>query len=375
MSLKNENLKPYSASPVVSVIVPARNEEANLERCLRSIASQQGISFELIVANDASTDGTAEIAEKFSRIKECPVNGVHNDLVNVIAINAPPLPAGWTGKANAVYAGAQQASGEWLLFTDADTEHLPDSLSRAVAEARSLDVEMLSYSPAQEVGTLAERVLMPVVFAELATTFKPAEVSDPRSQAAAANGQYLLIRRDAYFAVGAHEAVAAELLEDVALARLVKQSGRKMFFRYGGGQVRTRMYHGWLQLRDGWTKNLALLFPNPERLALKRLAEFLVIAIALLFGIAGLLSHAYTTAAVAFAIALIFGTNLRLRIARAHFDGLSSGLAMFGGPLFAYVLLRSVEAHRDGAVEWKGRAYGHSVTNAGVVESILKSGN
>ena len=109
---------------------------------------------------------------------------------------------------------------------------------------------------------------MPVIFAELAATYRPARVSDPESPAAAANGQYILISREAYDAVGGHAAVSGSLLEDVALARAVKASGRRIFFRYGGDAVRTRMYRSFAQLREGWTKNLALLFPSPARLAL-----------------------------------------------------------------------------------------------------------
>ena len=164
-------------------------------------------------------------------------------------------------------AGAKQARGQWLLFTDADTVHLPGSLARAIAEAERNKASLLSYSPQQEVGTFWEKAVMPVVFAELAASFRPAEVSNPKSPAAAANGQYMLITREAYDAVGGFASVAKTLLEDVAMARAVKASGRKIFFRYAPDAVRTRMYRNFAQLRDGWTKNLALLFPATVRLA------------------------------------------------------------------------------------------------------------
>ena len=168
-------------------------------------------------------------------------------------------------------AGPKVARGEWLLFTDADTVHLPGSLARALTEARQRGAVLLSYSPEQEVHGFWEKAVMPVIFAELAATYRPALVSDPRSPAAAANGQYILIAREAYDAVGGHAAVSGSLLEDVALARAVKASGRKIFFRFGGDAVRTRMYRSFAQLREGWTKNLALLFPSPVRLALLRI--------------------------------------------------------------------------------------------------------
>ena len=248
--------------PEVSVVVPARNEEACLAACLASLAGQQGVPFEIIVVDDGSTDRTAAIARSFAGVK---------------LIEAGSLPEDWSGKSNAVYAGAQQARGQWLLFTDADTVHLPGSLARALDEAKRHGAAMLSYSPAQELHGLIQRAVMPVIFAELASTYRPHEVNDPDSPAAAANGQYLLITRQAYDAVGGHAAIAKCLLEDVELARAVKRSGRRIRFRFGGDAVRARMYRSFPQLVEGWTKNLALLFKAPVRLAFVRLLEFAVL--------------------------------------------------------------------------------------------------
>src|SRR5579863_6065340 len=255
-----------NGAPVVSVIIPARNEEACLGGCLESLVAQTGVAFEIVVVDDHSTDRTREIATSFP---------------NVRVTEAGPLPGGWTGKNNAVTTGARQARGQWLLFTDADTIHLPGSLARALAEAEQNGTEMLSYSPEQIAASFWEMAVLPVVFAELARQYPPSKVSDPNSALAAANGQYILIRRDAYYAVGGHAAIAADILEDVALARAVKTSGRKIRFRYAADAVRTRMYRNYAQLRDGWTKNLALLFPNPGLLAMKTLALWAVPWIAL----------------------------------------------------------------------------------------------
>ena len=122
---------------------------------------------------------------------------------------------------------------------------------------------------------------MPVVFAELAAQYPPHKVRDQSSGVVAANGQYILVRRAAYDAVGGHPAVATEILEDVALARLFRQAGHRVYFRYGGDAVRTRMYRTWAQLREGWTKNLVLLFPHPERRALQSVLLWLVAWLAL----------------------------------------------------------------------------------------------
>src|SRR5581483_8625189 len=281
--------------PVVSVIIPARNEEACLGACLESLVSQDGTTFEIIVVDDASTDRTPEIARSFVKASvaadpQARPPGTHVRSSNedarghgtssleqagtdtpvrpaVRIIPAGPLPKGWTGKNNAMAAGAKLARGKWLLFTDADTVHKPGSLARAVAEAEEHRAALLSYSPEQEVRTFWEHAVMPVIFAELAAAYSPSKVRDPASPIAAANGQYLMISREVYDAIGGHAKIAGDLLEDVAMARLVKSSGRRVFFRFGADAVRTRMYRNWAQMKEGWTKNLALLFRHPVRRA------------------------------------------------------------------------------------------------------------
>jgi glycosyltransferase involved in cell wall biosynthesis len=333
-----------SARPTVSVIVPARNEEACLDPCLRSLVDQKNVSLEIIVVDDHSTDRTREIANSFAD------RGVR-------VIDAGPLPPGWTGKNNAVTTGAKAARGEWLLFTDADTIHLPGSLARSIEEAMRHGAAMLSYSPEQIVETFWEKAVMPVTFAELAANFRPSQVSDPKSPAAAANGQYILVTREAYDAVGGHAGIASNLLEDVALARAVKQSGRKIFFRYGGDAVRTRMYRSFAQLREGWTKNLALLFLSPKRLAALRVIEFVLILSSFALTIASALRGRWQPAVITAFLCLVVYALFLTRIQRAHFSRGANILALFGLPLFSYLLLRSARAHATGYVSWKGRTY------------------
>jgi glycosyltransferase involved in cell wall biosynthesis len=334
--------------PRVSVIVPARDEEASLSDCLKSLTAQEGVAFEIIVVDDHSTDRTREIASSFP-----------SEQVRVI--EAPPLPSGWTGKNNAVAAGAKAACGEWLLFTDADTVHLTGSLARSVAEAQRHGAALLSYSPEQIVKSVWEKAVMPVIFAELAATFRPSQVSDPKSHAAAANGQYVLITREAYDAVGGHAAIAGSLLEDVALARAVKRAGRKILFRFGGEAVRTRMYRSFAQLREGWTKNLALLFPAPLRLAALRAIEFVLIVASFAIGIATALRGHFRPAAAAGMLFVISYALFLTRIRRAHFSWDANLLALFGLPLFSYLLVRSTKAHANRSVQWKGRKYSDEV--------------
>ncbi|HTV66476.1 MAG TPA: glycosyltransferase [Bryocella sp.] len=326
--------------PDVSVIVPARNEEACLGDCLRSLVGQPGVGYEIIVVDDHSTDGTRAVAEGF------PVQ----------IIDADSLPAGWSGKCNALWSGARVAKGKWLLFTDADTKHASDSISTGLREAGDCLAGLLSYSPKQEVHSLAERALMPVIFAELAATYRPKEVSDPASSAAAANGQYLLIRRDVYDAIGGHAAVATAILEDVDLAKRAKQAGYRLQFHWSD-VVSTRMYRTFPQMWEGWTKNLALLFPHSRKLACGRLAEFLAITGCLAVAIRKMSIEEPAAAAIAAALGLFFWISFFARIRRSHFDWLSNGLAIFGLPLFAILLLNSDISHKRGAVSWKGRRY------------------
>ena len=291
----------------VSIVVPARNEEACLSPCLQSLAAQSGVCFEIIVVDDGSTDRTREIAESFP---------------GVVVSHPAPLPPGWSGKVNAMEAGATRGRGRWLLFTDADTVHLAGSLGRAVSEAERHGAALLSYAPLQEVHSFWEKAVMPVVFAELASRFRPTEVSDPKSHVAAANGQYLLISREAYDAVGGYSRQATTLLEDVALARAVKASGHQIFFRYAPDAVRTRMYRNFAQLRDGWTKNLALLFPSTTRLAVVRFLEFFVMVGCAAGAALGMVRGLHHTVIAAVAVVVFLYTLFLARIRRAHFPWL-----------------------------------------------------
>jgi len=368
-------------TPTVSVIIPARNEAANIGRCLRSILAQQGIAFQLIVVDDHSTDRTAAIARQVVQDFSAPAGVSHllavgksGEVADVdqcgIGTPAPPaillearhpLPTGWTGKANAISSALPHAHGKWLLFTDADTEHAPGSLAAAVKEAGQYAADLFSLSPEQQVEGFWERALMPVIFSELASVFPPHNVSDPARPDAAANGQYLLIRRDVYLAIGGHAAVAGDLLEDVALARRAKAAGYRLRFRLGKGMVRTRMYRGWREMREGWTKNLALLFPEADSLACRRLAEFA--ALVALPPAAWLAQSRLLRYALLAASGAAWGNFLR-RTRQAHFDPLSSALAVCGLPLFAALLVRSAKAHRDGHLEWKQRSYSVSPASA-----------
>ena len=346
----------------LSVIVPARNEEAVLGECLRSLVAQSGVGFvlgvewELIVVDDDSTDGTRAIAREMER-------------EGVVVIAAPKLDqserGGFTGKTNACWAGAQCAlshgDGEWLLFTDADTVHEPGDLTRALHEAKRYGAALLSYSPRQIVEGFWQRAVMPLVFAELASVYPPKQVSDPASRVAAANGQFLLVEREAYFAVGGHRVVGLEILEDVALARKIKRARHAIRFRYAPDALAARMYRSLPEMVEGWTKNLALLIPRPLWLAAWRMLDLL-----LFFGLPILALElrssrlAWQPAVVLLIWLLWLRTLWRFyeRAARSNFPAGDVAISILGVPMFCWLLVRSYLHHRvTRSVDWKGRRY------------------
>jgi glycosyltransferase involved in cell wall biosynthesis len=340
----------------LSVIIPARNEEQSLPACINSLISQSesgfplGQQWELIIVNDASTDQTRNIATEAA--------AKHS---GITLLDAPPLDltprGGFTGKNNACWAGAQAARGRYLLFTDADTIHNTNDLSRALHEVDRHKAALLSYSPRQIVTGFWQHALMPLVFSELASVYPSKEVNDPVRSLAAANGQFLLVEQEAYFALGGHRAVGREILEDVALAGNVKRSGRTIRFRYAPDALSTRMFRTTSDMIEGWTKNLALLFPKPIALALWRLLDLaLVISLPILA-----LEIFWLVPWQRWALLLIWVRTLwrfYARVARSNFPALDVAISILGVPLWVYLLLRSVVRHRiEKNVVWKGRSY------------------
>ncbi|HEX4642930.1 MAG TPA: glycosyltransferase family 2 protein [Candidatus Acidoferrales bacterium] len=326
----------------MSAIVPARNEEATIAPAVESLAAQPEIT-EIIVINDQSTDGTAAALERLSaRYPQLRV------------LETRELPAGWVGKNYAVTLGAAQAMGDWLLFTDADGVHLPGSMARALADAAESGASLVSYSPEQETRTWWEKALIPFVYTRLARKFSYAEVSHPDSPAAAASGQYLLIRRDEYQRIGSHAAVAGEVLEDVALARIAKRAGLGLHFASGKGIMRVRMYRTFEAMWQGWAKNLYPLMGGTSRAVGRELFRvvpwipLLVLPLGLLHLIWGALG-----------IALLAGRHAAYAadLRRNRFPGVLALYYLPGVALYAAALLNSEWRYARGTVAWKGREY------------------
>ena len=335
-------------SPRISAIVPARNEEAVIGACVESLAQQNEIA-EILVVNDQSTDRTAEI-----------VRGLIPKFPQVRLLDTTGPPPGWIGKNNAVWLGAQQAKGDWLLFTDADAVHEKDSVAKALQIAAQSNVALVSFSPKQVMDTWYEKALIPFVFGRLSRNFSFDEINDPRNDAAAANGQFILIRRDAYNAVGGHASIAGEMLEDVALAKLVKRAGHRLWFGSGNGFVRVRMYRSFPSMWAGWRKNLYQLEgDSPAEVYKQLLAEC-----ALLLGPLALIAlaiHKWHRSDFAILLSLFFLLITHAMhfqaLRRSHFSPAFTGYLIPGSLLYTAVLCASYRSHARGKLEWKGREY------------------
>jgi hypothetical protein len=332
----------------VSAIVPARNEQAVIGACIESLAPQPGID-EILVIDDQSTDQTAAVVRQ-QMVK----------LPKLRLMQTAKLPAGWVGKNYAVWSGAREAKGKWLLFTDADAVHNVDSAAQALAIASQKNVVMVSFSPEQVMETWYEKALIPYVYCRLASKFSFDNVNDPGKPAAAANGQFLLIRHDVYDAVGGHSSVASDVLEDVALARHVKSAGYPIWFGSGKGVVRVRMYRTFAAMWEGWKKNLFPLMGGSAEATGKEILRAVVPVLATFIAAVAAWGLTDSRAAGLGVLALgLVGISIAYdgELRRNQFQ---TRLGWFGIPgtlLFAAVLRASYRSHQQGKLEWKGREY------------------
>jgi len=326
----------------VTVIVPARNEEAVIAACIASLANQPEIA-EILVVNDQSTDGTARV-----------VSGLMEKIPNLRLLESGGLPDGWVGKNHALWVGVQQAKCAWLLFTDADAEHERDSVSRALQIAKERAAALVSFSPEQITETWYEKALIPFIYLRLARRFSYENVNDPKSPAAAANGQFLMMRRDVYDTIGGHAGVAGEVLEDVALAMRVKAAGHRISFGSGKGIVRVRMYRSFQAMWQGWKKNLYRLMGGTPWTVFREMESNLP-WIPLLVIVLGLKFPFLFFVGVLLLIAR--QTSYGLDLARNQYPFSFIFYYVPAVALYVAVLWASYRSHVNGRIEWKGREY------------------
>lgn len=364
--------------PQVSVIIPARNESRNIVAVLESLSRSRGPSFEVLVVDDRSEDDTAERARG--------VAAGHADRIEVI--DGAPLPEGWLGKNWACHQGVQQARGSVLLFTDADTVHGPDLLRRVLSALDEDRADALTLAGRQLMGSFWERLVQPQIFMGILTRYPntrrrlPAE----RWRDAIANGQYVLLRREIYDAIGGHASVRGEVVEDMRLAQRLVRLGYGLTVRSAEDGFATRMYTSLAELVEGWSKNILLggLATLPEGWV-RRLAPLAAVVLGTVsfvlppvltlgLGVGSWLASAATPTSASGGWAAMWpilatnplfawGASLtllgmgfwslvswRMRIAPGY--GL---LYPLGAAVAQYIYLRTWR--RGGHVEWKGRRY------------------
>lgn len=341
--------------PLVSVIVPARNEAANIVDCVRSLTASTYSAFEVLVANDRSEDDTGALARSLGA-------GAARRLQ---VLDGAEVPDGWLGKPWACWQAAAKAEGELLLFTDADTRHAPDLLGRAVAGLREERADLLTVVGRQIMGTFWEKLVQPQVFFVMLFRFPDFERTARAGhwRSAIANGQFLLFRRSTYEAIGGHEAVKDQIVEDVALAQQVKRAGLALRLRAAEEGLATRMYRSLGELVAGWSKNLLMggLQTMPPWIRPLVAPASLVVGIGLwvvppltLFAaLAGLASESMLVwSAWACGISVVVWTTFTHRMRGPPLYGF---LYPLGALVGTYIFVRSWTRGRD--VEWKGRRY------------------
>jgi chlorobactene glucosyltransferase len=233
--------------PLVSVVIPARNEANNIARCVRSVLASRYPRLDIIVVDDHSTDGTGDIAR-----------GAAAGDSRIRIIDNPDLPAGWFGKQWACANGEQVARGDIVVFTDADTEHAPTLIGRVVNAMRARGVDLVTLAGDQEMHTFWERIIQPQLFALLSMRYGGTEhVSHSKRPAdVIANGQFIAVNRAAYHAIGGHAVVRDRVAEDLSMAQEFVRSGRRMSLFIATHEFSTRMYASLGEIVRGWRKNI-----------------------------------------------------------------------------------------------------------------------
>jgi chlorobactene glucosyltransferase len=350
--------------PMISVIIPARNEARNIRRCLVALDSQTYPNLEVIIVDDRSTDTTPRILAEFAAETQSRSQMGASPTFRIV--QGSNLPVGWAGKPHALDQGYAVSQGEWLCFIDADTFASPHLITSTFQAARSLEADMLSILTYQELNTFWEKVILPIVFTALSVGFPAERVNDPQKPDAIANGQFILISRAVYQAVGGHKAVRGEIAEDRALAALVKGDGYRLVIGDGRDLARTRMYTSLPEIWEGWTKNIFLGLQ--DRLWLLALGAIVGLIGALALPLWTMLSFYWALtsgsllAYLAAAQSIILWTYLLYkRVQVSHAMEISSWYALtlpLGAFLFTLMMFTSAYRVLSGkGVVWRGRTY------------------
>jgi len=343
-----------TAAPSVAVIVPARDEAANIGRCVESLLAQDYPPgrLSITVVDDGSRDATPRIVAELAA-----------DHPSVALVRAPPLAQGWTGKCQACWLAAGAAEAPWLCFIDADMSAEPPLIADAVATAEARGVALLSLAARQELVTFAERLMIPCGLFFLAFVQDLAELQSAASSTLTVSGQFMLVRREAYFAVGGHAAVRDRVSEDLALAACLKRAGLPVLLVDGARLISTRMYDGWRSLWLGVTKNLAEMLGGDRAAIVASLAGFAIcwalVAAPVLNVLALARGDAWALVGAPAALAALAAATALHVAGAAHFrTPLWYGLLFpLGYTIGAVMAFDSVRRRSTGQVRWKGRTY------------------
>ena len=347
---------PLDQAPLIAVIVPARDEEDNIGRCLDSVIAQDYPAGRLrvIVVDDHSHDATATV-----------VGGIAASHGQVELLRSPPLPPGWVGKSHACWSGARAVLGEtqWLCFVDADVMLAPAALSSALQAASIRHLDLLSLAPHQVLQSFAERLILPCGLILLSLVQDLRRVQSRSGRDVTATGQFMLVRRDAYLAAGGHAAVRGAICEDLELARRLKQAGYSVLLMGGEKLVVARMYTGWETLWPGLAKNLVDTFGGPLATVAVAVTAFVLAWAAVLIPLADLVSWLLGVpgAGVAFCLALAAsGAALGLHVAATVYFRIPFWYSLIfplGYSVGSIMAVDSVRLRLSGKVSWKGRTY------------------
>ncbi len=345
-----EPRQPGDDMPFLSIIVPARNEERQIEDCVRSLLAQRYPNFEVIAVDDRSGDRTAEILKNIA---------ASDDRLRVV--HGKPLPDEWVGKPWALAQGAHTARGEWLLFTDADTTHQPLSAASAIRYALQTQTRALSLLPLQRFETTAERTVLPSILWMIAFAVGSLEAINDmnREDAAIFNGQFVLFERAAYDALGGHAVVRGCIAEDYEFARIIKRDGRFRSRLAGAPElVSTRMYRSFPEIWQGFSKNLYVAAQDEP---VKALAGILTLAalspIPELLLLQAVVKRRRGQALRMAAVIAATGAATELGMRRSRFPRGSGAFFPIGAAAMLAIFLNSARLYRAGRIAWRGRAY------------------
>jgi len=334
-----KSAKQPTPTPMVSVLIPARNESRIIQQTVEKLLAQTYPNFELIVLNDNSTDRTGQVLDDI------------ND-ARLSVITGKLLPSGWMGKSWACHQLAQVAKGDILIFTDADVQWTPNALNAVIAQMQQVDTDLFTVWSTQQTVTPAERLTVPLMaFAIL--TYLPTFMThySPFSMFAAANGQCMVWKRDTYEAIGGHEAVANNVLDDVTMARITKKAGYRLRMADGNKLISCRMYDGWTSVRDGFAKNILAGYGNSViALSASIIFHFIVFLLPILLFIFAPPYRLWS--------ALFISQAMLIRALSASFthqrvlDAIGMPISVI---LMTIISVRSIMWHFTGGPRWKGR--------------------